>query len=241
MTKVRSATDFANPRPGDQKRAMYHLVVRRTRWPLRTAAAIGILSVVVLALPAGREALFRSLGRMLVAADPVRPADAIVVTVDAGPAGLLEASDLVHEGLSRRVALFADLPDEADHELARRGIESEDEVSRQTHLLQMLGVRDIDQIPIAIAGTEDEGRVFPSWCDARQIRTVIVVSSADHSRRLRRVFQRAMRGHATDVIVRPSRYSEFHPDGWWRRRGGVRREIVEMQKLVFDVLRHPIS
>jgi uncharacterized SAM-binding protein YcdF (DUF218 family) len=220
---------------------VYHRYVRRTRWPLRITAAIALLGVVLLALPASRHAGFRAMGRTLVADDPVRPADAIVVTVDAGAAGVLEAADLVREGLSRRVALFADLPDAVDRELARRGIEYEDEATREAALLRMLGVDHVDRIPMPITGTEDEGRVFPAWCDARQLRTVIVVSSADHSRRLRRVFHRAMQGHATAVLLRPSRYSDFDPESWWRKRAGVRREIVELQKLMFDVLRHPIS
>jgi hypothetical protein len=43
------------------------------------------------------------------------------------------------------------------------------------------------------------------------------------------------------VIVRPARYSQFDPDGWWDTRGGLRTGIVEIQKLVLDVVRHPIS
>jgi hypothetical protein len=185
--------------------------------------------------------MLRAAGWFLVADDPIHPADAIVIAVDAGRAGILEAADLVRGGMSRRVAIFADQPDDVDRELARRRIDEEDELARQTRLLRTLGVEDIERIPLPITGTEDEGRVFPEWCGERQLRTVIVVSSADHTRRLRRVFHRAMKGRATAVMVRRARYSDFDPDTWWRKRGGVRREIVEVEKLLFDFLRHPIS
>jgi len=240
MTKVRSETDSATA-PGERPGGgVYHRGVPPRRRPLRIIVAIAVLGVLV-ALVAGRHAMLRAAGWMLVADDQIRPADAIVIAVDAGGAGVLEAADLVHSGVSRRVAIFAEQPDDVDRELALRGIPHEDELAHQARLLGALGVEDIEHIPVPITGTEDEGRVFPAWCDARQLRTVIVVASADHTRRLRRVFHRAMKGHATAVMVRRARYSEFNPDTWWHKRGGVRREIVEMEKLLFDFLRHPIS
>src|SRR5262249_1796444 len=63
----------------------------------------------------------------------------------------------------------------------------------------------------------------------------------EHSRRLRRVLDRVMKGHSTRITVQPSRYSGFDPNQWWRTRTGVRTEIVELQRLVFEILLHPIS
>jgi hypothetical protein len=50
-----------------------------------------------------------------------------------------------------------------------------------------------------------------------------------------------MLGHGTRVLVRYSRYSEFNPDTWWSTRDGVRTEIIEFEKLLLDVLSHPLS
>ena len=50
-----------------------------------------------------------------------------------------------------------------------------------------------------------------------------------------------MKGHPTRVTVRPARYSIFDPDRWWETRAGVRTEIIELQKLVLDVVLHPMS
>jgi hypothetical protein len=113
-------------------------------------------------------------------------------------------------------------------------------LTRQTRLLRDLGVEHVEPIPLSITGTEDEGRSFPVWCGERQLRAVIIVSSADHTRRLRRVFHRAMSGRATVVMIRRARYSDFDPDTWWQDRDGVRRGIVESEKLLLDFLRHPI-
>ena len=50
-----------------------------------------------------------------------------------------------------------------------------------------------------------------------------------------------MKGHPTHVTVRPSRYSSFDPDRWWETRGGIRTGLIELQKLMLDVVLHPLS
>jgi hypothetical protein len=42
-------------------------------------------------------------------------------------------------------------------------------------------------------------------------------------------------------MVHAARYSSFDPDRWWETRGGVRIEIVELQKLLLGVMLHPMS
>jgi hypothetical protein len=50
-----------------------------------------------------------------------------------------------------------------------------------------------------------------------------------------------MKGHQTKLTVRCARYSAFDPDRWWETHDGVRIEIEESEKLLLDMLRHPIS
>jgi hypothetical protein len=84
---------------------------------------------------------------------------------------------------------------------------------------------------------EELGQVLPPWCDRHQFRSIVFVAAPtqflidcavgsnscarDHSRRLRRVLDRAMKGHTTRVTVQPARYSSFDPDRWWETRGGI--------------------
>jgi hypothetical protein len=240
MTKVQPDSDPANPARTPKPGGLVG-VLERMSWATRTAAVTALAIIGVLVIPASRTAVLRSVGWMLVAQDPLRPVDGIVIAVDARDSGVLEASDLVRSGLSRSVAVFADEPDPVDLELVRRGIPYEDYSAQQARLLRALGVEHVEVIPHSITGTEDEGRIFPAWCDEHQLRSVIVVTSADHTRRLRRVFRRTMKGRATTVIVRGSRYSEFDPDHWWQKRSGIRIEITELEKLLFDFVRYPIS
>ena len=211
---------------------------RRALLPLLVVLLAGAAAIVV---PAIRTPILRAAGRALVVDEPVEPSDVIVVTVDAGLAGVLEAADLIRNGTATRVAILADPPETTERELMRRGVPYEDAAARSIRQLQALGVTTIERISNSVNGTEDEGPVLSDWCNQRQIRSVVVVTSSDHSRRLRRVLHRAMEGHQTNVRVRFARYSLFDPDRWWQTRAGTRTEIIEIEKLLLDFARHPIS
>jgi uncharacterized SAM-binding protein YcdF (DUF218 family) len=215
------------------------MIFRWPRWaPILVAIALSAFSIVsILSL---RDPVLQAAGWALVVNEPVVPADIIVLSLDSGGAGALEAADLVQSGISKRVAVFMDPPSGVDHEFIRRGIPYEDAGARQIRQLTSLGVTDVVQIS-RIDGTEGEAQALPLWCDKHQLRSIVVVATKDHSRRLRRVLDRVMRGRPTRVTVESARYSSFDPDRWWKTRGGVRTEIVELQKLLLDVVLHPMS
>jgi hypothetical protein len=187
------------------------------------------------------EAVLRAAGWALVVSDPVAPADIIVVSLDTGGAGALEAADLVKSGIATRVAVFADPPhEEEDLEFIRRGLPYEDTAARQTRQLRSLGVNDVVQIPrVDIENEGAQDQVLPQWCDQHQFRSIVFVALREKSRRLRRVLYRALKGHPTRLMVQPLRYSSFDPDNWWETRDRVRTELIELQRLGFDVMLHP--
>jgi len=210
---------------------------RRTRIFLVAALAAAI----VFGVPRLRVQALSAAGWALVESDPKSPADIIVIATDADGAGVLEAADLISEGISSRVALFADPPSPVDREFIRRGVPYFDAAAVSEQQLHSLGIREVERIARPVSGTEDEGVFLPGWCDQRGFQTVLLISLADHSRRMHRVLTRAMGGHPTRVFVSPSRYSEFNAANWWLTRNGIRTEIVELQKLLLDMLRHPLA
>jgi hypothetical protein len=50
-----------------------------------------------------------------------------------------------------------------------------------------------------------------------------------------------MKGHPTRVTVKPARYTPFDPDQWWKTRTGIRIVVIELQKLLLDMVLHPMS
>ena len=215
-------------------------IFRWPRWEPPILVVLALAAFAIVAIRSFREPVLRAAGWALVVNEPVAPADIIVLSLDSGGAGALEAVDLVKRGISKRVAVFKDPPSGEDYEFIRRGLPYEDAGARQIRQLRSLGVTDIVQIS-RIDGTEAEGQVLPAWCDEHHLRSIVVVAAKDHSRRLQRVLDRDMKGNPTRVTVQPARYSRFDPDRWWKTRGGVRTEIVELQKLLLDIVLHPMS
>jgi len=203
-------------------------------------AALAALAAAAV-IPATRDAGLRAVGWGLVARDPLAHADVIVISNDADGSGVLEAADLVHEGIATQVALFTRSPTLAAREFARRGVPYDDSTATAVEELRALGITFVEGIPGPVAGTHDEGKVLAPWCRENQYRTVVVVSTSDHSRRTRRVLHRAMRGTRTRIIVWYSHYSSFDPNSWWQTRNGVRIAIEEYQKLLLDFLSHPLG
>jgi hypothetical protein len=199
-----------------------------------------LLSILAVCVPGSRKYILRSAGRIIVADRPsVESADIIIVAIDADGAGALEAADLVHRGVSNRVAVFDDPPSSVDREFLRRGLPYEDRAAVSTRQLQSLRIQNIEQIPRSASGSEQEGEILPSWCERHGYHSVVLVTLSDHSRRLNRILRRSLRNHQINITVESSSYSEFNPDTWWETRGGVRVGIVEVEKLLLDVIRHP--
>ena len=208
----------------------------RPRTIILLCAVIGAL---VLSLPGVRHTLLQAAGRALVANDAKRPVDVIVIAVDNYSAGVLEAVDLVHEGVSTRVAVFEDPVSFTDREFAKRGVPYYDAAALSVQQLHALGIGSVEVIPRSVAGSRDEAALLPNWCVEKGYHSFMLVTSADHSRRVRRMLQRTMRGSGIDAAVRASRYSGFDPDDWWHSRRGIRTELVESEKLLLELVTHP--
>lgn len=197
------------------------------------------LAGLLLSLPAVRHKLLRAAGWALVANDPKRPVDVIVVAVDDYGGGVLEAADLVKEGVATRVAVFEDPPDTIDREFMRRGVPHHDAAALSVQQLNALGITSVTVIRRNVSGTNEEAGLLPKWCIENGYHSVLLVTSPDHSYRVRRILQRTMRGSGIDITVRASHYSKFDPDGWWHTRVGVRTELVESEKLLLELVTHP--
>jgi uncharacterized SAM-binding protein YcdF (DUF218 family) len=213
-----------------------------SRWPRWTPilVVVALAAFAMVAVPSLWEPILRAAGWALVVDEPVASADIIVLSLASGSAGVLEASDLVQGGISKRVAVFMEPPNEEEDEFIRRGLPYEDAGASQIRQLRSLGVTDVVQIS-RVDGTEGEGYALRQWCDEHQLRSIVFVATKDHSRRARRVLARVMKGHPTRVTVQPAHHSSFDPNRWWETRDGIRTEIVEVQKLLVDIVLRPMS
>jgi hypothetical protein len=215
-------------------------MMRRSRRWLWVFVVLLVGAATIVGIPGSRRALLRAAGWALVVDEAIGLADVIVIAVDADGAGVLEAADLFHAGIARRVAVFEDPPDAVGREFLRRGVPYENRAARAKLRLRGLGVTAVEEIARA-SGTESGARGLPGWCEQHRIRSLVFVTRPDHSRRVRRVLRRTMKGRPTSVMVHSTRYSDFDPDRWWQSRDGIRTYVIEVQKLLLDVILHPGS
>jgi hypothetical protein len=203
-------------------------------------SSLVIVAVTAAATLIFRDTILRRVGDALIVDEPIQPADAIVVPEWTQAVGALEAADLVALHVSTKVAVFVDdTEDPVLNELRRRGV-SLGPSSWTVRLLTDLNVDDVERVP-AGPGSHATAETLRKWCEHHDFRTVIVISLPDHSRRLRRLLDRSMKGQKTRTILRTSRYSQVDPARWWRTQIGVRAYVEEIPKLLLDVALHPLG
>lgn len=196
------------------------------------------------ALPPVRHALLAWVGQTLVTDSPLGDAAVVVLLTEVGPAGELEVADLVvQRRVPRALIMAAPLPSILAGAYDRQRVTPLDVAPLKEQVLVRLGIDPgrIEILRVAQGGTTGESQALIQWCQARGVRSVIVVSSRHHSRRLARVLRRVIAGRPLTATVRPARYDAFEPRDWWQQRDTLRAGLVELQKLILDVAAHPMS
>ncbi|HYS52278.1 MAG TPA: YdcF family protein [Thermoanaerobaculia bacterium] len=171
-------------------------------------------------------------GSWLIAADPLQHADAVVILASNRMDRAYEGGALYREKYVPLVLLSH--PDETSFTATAKGlgvtIPTAYDLQRSA-LLQMgvpqSSLRDLPGQPIS---TEDEAALIRRTADALNLRSVIVATSAYHTRRARFYVRLAARGRY-HVAVRPSRFERVFPQTWWRHPGDRTDVILEWLKL----------
>ena len=176
---------------------------------------------------------FPRIGPWLVNIDPLEKADAIVVLGGTMYERPLEAVDLHKEGWAPRIYLFRQIADWGEAALLERGIPYTREVDLQVDVMQRLGV---DRGSIVILeqanSTAEEAEDVFQLVSREKFRSVIVVTSKQHTRRARLVMRRRLAPISATVIMRASRYDRTDVDRWWANRSTLRFTLFETQRLV---------
>jgi len=176
--------------------------------------------------------LLRGLGSWLVVQDPLDHADAIVVLGGTMYERQMEAVDLYKEGWAPRIYVVRELADWGEAELIARGVAYTRVVDLQIDTMKKLGVPGDRIIVLDAAGsTAEEALLVLRLVNEQRFKTVIVVTSKQHTRRARMVMNRRLSGSGVTVIVRPSRYDRANVDRWWTERATLRFTLFETQRL----------
>ena len=181
-------------------------------------AALAAVALVILAAAAHRPAL-RLIGRALVVEDALTPADAVVVVAGGSPTREATAAGLYRRGLAPLVVLSNDFTPDRVRELIALGARRFDYQGESRLVLHTHGVPPdaIVALAVPVKTTESELRLVAEAARARGWRRVILVTSPQHSRRVKLVWARESSG-SVEGLVALVKEDDFLPDGWWRKR-----------------------
>lgn len=189
---------------------------RRRRTALGVAVALVAVAVVLVLLHAP---ILRSIGTWLRVEDPLAKADAIVVLAGGTPRREMTAATLWKEGWAPRVIISRPRERPDILELIERGIRRYDQQGEANQALQAFGVpaADIVQVPEISRTTEPELALVRDLATERGYKRVILVSSPEHTKRVKRIWIKQARAGSPEAVVIPAR--EPFPFGdWWRHR-----------------------
>lgn len=174
------------------------------------------------------------MGPWLVKDDELQPADAMVMLMGSVSDRVLEVFHVYESGYAQLVILPE--PGRMNTVLQHKyGIAIPINADIAHDALLELGVQHehIIVLPWGTSSTKDEAVAVRTHLENNSnIRSVILVTSAPHSRRAFMIFRREFRklDHEVQLISRPSRYSSFQARGWYRNRESTKAVFNEYMK-----------
>src|SRR5262249_29618292 len=113
-----------------------------------------------------------------------------------------------------------------------------DELYRRVLELEGVPAAAIERLPSVVDGSWDEARSLRQFLYSHPAGRVILVTSAEHTRRARWIFRKMLTGLSVDVRMAPAHHLDFDETNWWKDDAGALTYLHEYLKLPFYWLRY---
>ncbi len=165
------------------------------------------------------------MGAVLVVADPLKKADAIVILSGGGEQRMSEAVNLFEENYAGTIILT-----ETGAVLKEYNAEYSKELR---FMLWNAGVplSAIWITPRHAASTRDEAKDVRALVNNKNIHDLIVVTDPYHTLRTRLIWNEVFKDSEVNIIVRPVRNSWYRSTTWWLSIDGWKNTVTEYVKL----------
>jgi uncharacterized SAM-binding protein YcdF (DUF218 family) len=187
-------------------------------------AAFAILGIVAVILARGAA-------HWLVRPDPLTHADVIVVLSGGLPYRAEGTADVYQQGYAPLV--WVSRPAGPQEELAEIGVHyiGEEEYNREAIVARGVPESAVQILPESIEDTEQEIEEISRVMRRDGKRTVIIVTSPEHTRRVRALWSR-LAGNDLTLIVRGAAEDPIDLDHWWRNTRDVFSVVREYLGLI---------
>jgi uncharacterized SAM-binding protein YcdF (DUF218 family) len=144
------------------------------------------------------------------------------------------AAQLFHEGRAPQIVLTNDnQPAGWSNDLQRNPLF----IEREAEELRNAGVPDdeIEMLPQTVSSTHDEALLLREYAEAHGLHSLLIVTSAYHSRRALWTFRKVFEGSGINIgltIAQPGEQTP-QPATWWLHPSGWRAVAGEYLKLIY--------
>jgi uncharacterized SAM-binding protein YcdF (DUF218 family) len=181
------------------------------------------------------------MGKYLVVSHTAEKSDLIVCLTGSSIERGLATADAYNSGFAPRIFLTREPPPDGASVLRERGLNYPENKDLKLMLLKGLGVpRDVvtfsDQ---SVGSLFEEAELVKKVVEEKSYRSIIVITSPTHSRRVWLTFRKVFRGYENIKIwVTPSTYSKYNPKDWWKKGPYSQEVLAEYGRLIFNALKY---
>jgi uncharacterized SAM-binding protein YcdF (DUF218 family) len=228
----RLKTGLATATPGSTRpqRLVSPRVGPARRWFRRLAWSFAVFTALLGAAWFFRAPLLTGLAKAWVVDEPLAKADAIVILGGRPDLRAIEAARLYQQGLAPRI-LYMDVKLSPSSEIGI--IPSEREQTRRLLLSNNVPESALTAIGQAVASTYDESRAVRAWMDQTGLRAIIIPTDLAHTRRVRWLFRKELKGLQAQIEVHAIQPKEYGVSNWWRHEEGLIAFQNEFLKSVY--------
>lgn len=206
------------------------LALRRHRLLLGFA----VVSLLAVGSYLARAPLLTAAANVLTVDNAIAPSDYLVVMGGSPDDRPFAAAELYRRGLAPRVVVFEYRPGVA-------GVPSQTDLYESILTLEGVPAQAIDRAPGLVRSSWEEGQSLRRFLAGRRVTRVIIVTSAEHTRRTNWSFRKALEGLGVDVRTAAARHAAFDESNWWRHNEGVLRYLHEFLKFPFYLAQHALG
>jgi len=177
-----------------------------------------LLAAALVALPI----ILTALGSLLIIADPLEPAQVVVVLAGGQSSRVDEAARILSDRYAQRLVLTHPEPEITGEGSSQHRMEA---------LRAGIAGSDILVTGVHANSTYAEAVELRRFLEERGLMTALVITDPFHAFRTRLIFNDVFRGSAVDINVRPVRGHWYRSTTWWTSSQGWQATISEILKL----------
>jgi uncharacterized SAM-binding protein YcdF (DUF218 family) len=207
----------------------------RSFWSFLTAGAL-VLLLIILAF-GFHTRILTGIADYLIINDRLQPAGVIFLLNSEFNTRPFRAAELFEQGLAPLVVIARS----ENTPVVDLGLVPND-TDVSVGVLEKLGVppEKIIILPFqgGVTSTFDEAAALRKYLEAHQVRKIILVTSAFHTRRARWIFDKTLEGLPVTLEMAAVPYADFDQTNWWKNETGLVDLNNEYIKLVFYFFRY---